>query len=217
MRKEKIVYFDLLRILATFAVIVIHVCAEGWYLDTNTLSWEIFNFFDGISRWAVPIFCMISGALFLDVDKKINTKSLYTKNILRIVTSFIFWSVIYAVLSAFIKNEWNIVEIATEILKGHYHMWFLFMIVGFYIAVPIIRKITENKNVAIYFILVSFVATFLIPQLLNFRPFSYAGSIVEKMKFKITMGYTPYFIMGLYIHKYGVSKKLKKEYMCLAF
>ena len=129
---------------------------------------------------------------------------------MRIVTSFIFWSVIYAVLSAFIKNEWNIVEIATEILKGHYHMWFLFMIVGFYIVVPIIRKITEDKNVAKYFIIVSFVATFLISQLLNFSPFSYAEKIVEQVNFEITMGYTPYFVMGLYIHKYGVSKKIEK-------
>lgn len=211
LKKERIVYFDLLRILATFAVVVIHVSAKGMYnVDVHNVDWDINNIFDSLSRWSVPIFCMISGALFLDVDNKISTKSLYTKNILRICTAFLFWSFGYAIASAFVKSNWSIIEIVKDTITGHYHMWFLFMIIGFYIAVPILRKITEDKSTAKYFIIVSLFATFLIPQILSFDVFSKGSKIVNEFYFEITLGYIPYFVMGHYIHKYGVSKKLQK-------
>ena len=65
--KERIIYFDYLRVLATMAVIFLHVAAQNWYnTDINTLNWHVFNIYDSIVRWGVPIFIMISGALFLE-------------------------------------------------------------------------------------------------------------------------------------------------------
>lgn len=193
------------------AVIIIHVGGKGWHNgDVYTADWDINNIFASLLRWAVPIFCMISGALFLDNEKNINIKDLYRKNILRIATAFLCWSSIYAMASAFIKSDWNVIEIAKDIISGHYHMWFSFMIAGFYIVVPIVRKITEDKKITEYFIIISIITTFLITQLLSFEVLSEGSKIIDKFKFEITLGYTPYFIIGYYIHKYGVSKKLQR-------
>ena len=71
MKKKNILYLDVLRIIATFAVIAIHVVTLYWNdYDVSTYEWGAFNVFDSISRWAVPIFCMISGYLFLNNEKK---------------------------------------------------------------------------------------------------------------------------------------------------
>ena len=62
---KRVLYYDLLRIIAIFGVIMIHVTAEHWnsYIDNN---WLLNNFMNGIVHsWAVPIFVMISGALLL--------------------------------------------------------------------------------------------------------------------------------------------------------
>ena len=109
--KNRIIYLDILRILATFAVIIIHVCSQNWNkVAPSSYEWNVFNFFSGISRWAVPIFVMISGTLFLDNRRNINIKKLYTKNILRIITAFIFWSLFYTIITNdfFEKDRGNI-------------------------------------------------------------------------------------------------------------
>jgi len=64
-KKNYMVWIDLLRIVATFATIVIHVSEENYQ---NTISnpkwWNVFNIYDSIGRCSVPIFVMISGTLF---------------------------------------------------------------------------------------------------------------------------------------------------------
>lgn len=71
---RRVIYFDVLRVLATFAVIVLHLSAQHW-ADTDVFSnaWLAFNLYGGIVRWSVPIFVMISGALFLGRDTDIHT------------------------------------------------------------------------------------------------------------------------------------------------
>ena len=53
---QRIAYFDVLRILATFAVIVLHLSAQHW-ADTDVYSraWQAFNLYDSAVRWAVSL------------------------------------------------------------------------------------------------------------------------------------------------------------------
>ena len=89
---QRIAYFDVLRILATFAVIVLHLSAQHW-ADTDVYSraWQAFNLYDSAVRWAVPVFVMISGALFLS-GSQAASRHILKKNVSRLVTAFIFWS-----------------------------------------------------------------------------------------------------------------------------
>lgn len=76
MEKRRTVYFDCLRVLATLGVIIIHVTSFNWgKVSVSSFDWQVLNFYNGIVRFAVPCFVMISGALFLerDVDYKKNT------------------------------------------------------------------------------------------------------------------------------------------------
>ena len=100
MKEQRIVYFDYLRIIAIFAVVVLHFAAQNWdNIDVSSFEWQVFNLYDAVAAWGVPVFVMISGALFL--GKELTLKKLYGKYILRIVTAFFFWSVLYALWSNF--------------------------------------------------------------------------------------------------------------------
>ncbi len=67
--QNRTIYFDYLRVFATAAVILLHVAAFNWLsTDVNGYDWKVFNFYDSIVRWGVPVFVMISGALFLGRD-----------------------------------------------------------------------------------------------------------------------------------------------------
>ena len=62
-------YFDWIRIFVCFAVVMLHVSAT-WFLnrDISSTPWCISVIYNSATRWAVPIFVMISGALFLNAD-----------------------------------------------------------------------------------------------------------------------------------------------------
>lgn len=209
MQKKKIIYLDILRILASIAVITIHVAAQNWNVfAVNTFEWGSFNFFNSMSRWAVPVFCMISGALFLDCDRKVKIQKLYSKNIVRMAISFLVWSVFYLFLIHDVKTM-SITEIIKTVCLGNYHMWYIFLIIGFYILVPILRKISSTKESTLYFILVGIVVTFVIPTLLLIPQLSWAKKALNQAFLNLPLGYTPYFFIGHYLVKYGITKKTK--------
>lgn len=216
MKTKYVAYFDWLRILATIAVIMLHVSAQNWgKVELTSFEWSVFNWFDSACRWSVPIFVMISGALFLDAGKKIEPKKFIKNNCGRIIYAFIFWSGFYAVDALFLGTD---IKTATlNFIKGYYHMWFLFMIVGLYIITPILRELTKKKEIVEYFLVVGFVFTFLIPRLfvgikcLNFPNVTVIVEAFDKaysnMNFHVTLGYTYYYVLGYYLHNFYEEKK----------
>ena len=170
--------------------------------------------YDGATRFAVPVFVMISGAVFLGRD--IDTKKIYTKYILRIVTAFIFWSFIYAVVT---DPTANIKGMVVNVLYGHYHMWFLYMIIGLYILVPILRKVVETKEVAKYFLGLTIVFAVLIPQMVELtdilpQPIQLLGEITDtvvgKLRVNLFAGFVGYFVAGYYLNNIDISPKRRR-------
>ena len=77
-KSNRVVCLDCLRVIASFAVVLIHVSA--WFaLNRPLVGVNCYNILGDMVRWCVPIFVMISGALFLDSKKDI--KEIYQKNI----------------------------------------------------------------------------------------------------------------------------------------
>ena len=98
MNSNRIVYCDVLKILASIAVVLIHVCSNWWYaLDVKSKSWMVINIFDSLCRWAVPVFLMLSGATLMDYRKHYDTKTFLKKRVLRTVIPFLFWSIVVLV------------------------------------------------------------------------------------------------------------------------
>ena len=210
-QRDRIVYFDYLRVFATFAVIILHIAASNWYTtDVNGLQWQTFNFYDGIVRWGVPIFVMISGTLFL--NKEIPLKKIYSKYISRLAISFIVWSTIY---SLFIDGSIN--HRILSVFQGHYHMWFILMIIGIYMCIPFIKPITQNNNIIKYFLLLSFIFAFAIPEIITLtgdfgnifliKAVNTINENVVNMNLHIVLGYISYFILGYYLNNKKINKK----------
>lgn len=209
----RIVYYDFLRIIAICAVVVIHVSAKNFSVPkVDTLEWQVFNLYDSIVRWGVPVFVMISGALFLEGEHRI--EKLYRKNIARILVAFIFWSMLYAVKDMiFTDCRWK--DTLKQFLLGHYHMWFLFMIVGLYMIVPLVKPIVKSMELTKYFLLLSFAFTFVIPQTVKLVSLkhpsiaSLANGMLGKVSFHFTLGYVSLFVCGYYLNKVDLGKRMK--------
>lgn len=224
---SRIIYLDILRIIATIAVIFTHVSAMHLEdLSCNSTDWQIHNLYASLSRWSVPIFLMISGALFLNHDKNVKISILYKKNILRIMTALIVWSFIYAFFQYLtIERYHNPSSIIGLTIIGHYHLWFLYLILGIYISLPVLVKISENKNVLHYFMLASFIFTFILPLItetgknilpqqawdsFNAHPY-FLEAINHNYNFfcpHIFIGYVFYFMFGHYLNIKEINTRL---------
>lgn len=208
--KTRLAYYDYLRVAAIFGVIMIHVSAQNWQnSNVNSIEWQFFNIYDSMMRWAVPVFVMISGSLFL--NREYNIKTIYKKNIFRLITAFFFWSIIYAVLG---KQQ-----VLFNAIRGHYHMWFIPMIIGLYMCIPIIHKIIESKDIAKYFMFLSFIVTFMLPQIVRMSN-DFGGEFLKviisafnvdysNMNLFLVQGYTFYFMLGYFLNQIEFNKKCR--------
>ena len=197
--KERIVYLDILRVICGFFVIVLHVSSQNWSsVDVNSFTWDVFNFFESLTRFTVPVFVMISGSLFLNNSMNITVKNLYKKNILRLVTAYIGWSFIYAVCLHI--GSWNgIRSFVVDVINGYYHMWFVPMMIGLYILVPVLRMITADKKVMQYFIVISVFFCFFVPVMLKLPILSKFNFFYENMNLYFQLGYVSYFVLGSFL------------------
>ncbi|MCM1182317.1 MAG: acyltransferase family protein [Roseburia sp.] len=182
----------MLRIFATVGVICIHA--------------GIGNFF----TWANAVFVMISGALWLEKEE-INLKILYTKNILRIVTAFVFWSAFYAFFHSVVLPKMTGEyptgkEMLVMLIQGRYHLWFCYLIVGIYIGLPFWKKIAENEMLLRYFLIVAFVFSFLIPCIQNISKLEWTTAITQIIHWDWAE-YVFYFMSGYFLQKHHEMRK----------
>lgn len=210
---SRTVYLDYLRVFATFAVMILHLSAQKWYVaDVNSLDWKTFNFFNSMVRWSVPVFVMISGALFLEKD--IPVKKIFSKYVARLLIAFLFWSAVYA---CFEKGDTGdtLAHILT-LLRGHYHMWFILMIGGLYISLPLLKAMIGRAERLKYYLLLAFLFAFVQPEMLNLAG-NFAPETIKRlvqtlyanandMNMHLVLGYTGYFILGYYLNKAKLNR-----------
>jgi surface polysaccharide O-acyltransferase-like enzyme len=222
MDNERIVWGDLLKIFAIFAVIILHLAASNWEEQpVNTFEWNVFNFYDASVRWCVPIFVMLSGMVFLNPSKNITRVSIFKKYLFRILCSLFFWGVFYGLLSLTKKIIFGeimfsleqIILIIGKLVFGPpwYHLWFLYLIIGLYLLTPLIRIfiINSNKKDIEYSLILFLIFGTIIP-LFN----SYSSNSIY-MKIPETGGYVGYYIAGYYFSKYNLSKSYKSGFYVL--
>jgi surface polysaccharide O-acyltransferase-like enzyme len=146
-------WIDNSRIAAIFAVVLLHVSAN--VLSVNPVgsdNWWVGAFFNSVTRWGVPVFAMLSGALLLGAGKREDSAAFYRKRAARILLPLLFWSVFYLLWQAFrtvLKNapvDWAAMGWSLVLGQPYYHLWFLYMLVGFYLLVPFLRMIFEQAT-----------------------------------------------------------------------
>lgn len=191
---------DIMRILAIIGVITIH--SLGKWADIKTIS-VIWNY----STYAVPLFVMISGAVWLEKEREISIKKIWTKNIFHIVIAFSFWSVVYACI--YHSDLVSIKDFIWRCIIGNYHLWYCYMIIGIYILLPIIMLIKKNDELYRYLIILVFCCTIALPALAEFQTTSSIQHILDLLALSIGNEYLFYFLIGNMLYEKECSKYIK--------
>lgn len=204
---------DILRIIASFMVVLIHVSAI--YVSTNidkyNYNFKVGNFFDSISRISVPLFVMVSGAFIIDNEKNKNFKYFIRKTFKKIIVPTLIWSIIYVIYSIILQifsfngKNTNYTLPFIQWINGepYYHMWYMYMLIGLYFVTPFIIEIKDKigkvnfKILSIIFLIIGFITSFI-------------GDLPWLIKF---ISYLGYFCLGYIIKKYYNKRFSYKIYL----
>ena len=185
---------------------MIHTISTQWYkLDTHTTQWQILNIMDSLCRWCVPIFVMVTGMLLLNPEKEISISTIFKKYIKRIAILFLFWSITFTLLDQINATEKLTFETFIEkTIEGHYHLWYLYMLMGLYLITPIIKTFIQDKNKKLieYFLILWFIFQGIFHVITVFKPFVKFQPMVSNFNMTLAMGYVGYYILGYYLNKY---------------
>ena len=202
--------FDWLRAIAIIAVVVLHCAAATWYATPpESWDWQQLNAIDSLVRFSVPIFFMVSGALFLDPARIVTVRSILTKSLPRILIPFAAWSALYATLATFgPEGDHSLSGFVLKLVLGHYHLWFLIALAGLYLATPILKPLTAERRTLWYFAALAGVFASALP-LATSAPVV-GGVLVQLLdtaQLHIVLGYAVYFVLGHLIFSASISRR----------
>lgn len=152
--KNRIVFLDYLRAFMPLIIIAVHVMESAdWKMDFGSSSYFWLSAIMRVCRIGMPMFCMISGALFLDPHKKFDTKKHFTKTIPRILLIYLFWSPLYALVLALLSPggaQERLMTFWDNAFTGYWHLWYLEMMICAYLLVPLMRAMTKRMDLLRY-------------------------------------------------------------------
>lgn len=196
---NRMYWADACSVVAIFCVVLIHSSSEVFYSYGKISNgyWLSANILDSLARVAVPLFVMISGALLMKSGdmSSINFK-IIGRRIVRVLVPLIVWSMVYLWWVDFNtpNKTINPVEWLQKFLSQPvmYHLWFVYMIIGLYIMLPIMQVIfhaCENNEHFKWYLFVVW-ATFNSLNVYIPMPF------IVPMQITMVIGYGGYFILG---------------------
>ena len=153
MEDKRLVSIDWIRFIACFMVMLVH-SIEPFYLGGD--GTYIYRFRDAVwvtalgsaLRSCVPLFVVISGYLLLPV--KGPSVTFYKKRFLRVAVPLIVWLLLYAIVPQYGSSfSWeavtrNLTRCIFNFPEAAGHLWFVFMILGVYLIMPVISPWLEK-------------------------------------------------------------------------
>lgn len=214
---SKILYIEILRIVACSMVIFIHTNDNGFNLFTqynlyNYKFW-LYLFISTSSCYAISIFFAISGALLFSKEESIKKNC---KRILKYILLLIIFSIINYIFNIIIHNEnFEFKTLCSGIYVGNLNnqLWFLYAYIAFLIMLPFLRSLAKNLSNKYYYYLfllaIIFQGIFPICQYLLFR-----GNYIINPDFTNRLvlfdSMIIYPLLGYFIHNRISSNDLKK-------
>lgn len=208
--KSRIMYLDLLRAMAAIAVVFYH-CGKTGIIEQLLLVFL---------NWCVPIFLMITGAVFFLKKDEIKLTQMIRGPVIHILSILAVWGMIYNIISLIIMegpHVWIVIEAMQMVLVADtrfcYQFWYLYMLVGLYIAIPILKPWADrnmigdkpNRECIMLFGFVFLVSIF-IPTLMQIL--GYNGT-VWKNGFVMYSAYAYYMMCGYGVFRWGLGRNLR--------
>ena len=155
MDKNRLIYIDLLRIIAAFFVIFNHTGNYGFSLftsyDPSGFRYWFYLFFSVLCKVSVPLFFTLSGALLLKRQDEGFRK--YASRFLRILIALFLFSVLsYIQQIAMGEETFNVLRFFQVLIQKNWMnvYWYLYTYLGFLLILPLLQKFAHALSDKLY-------------------------------------------------------------------
>ena len=125
---------DCAKCLAIFCVLLIHAASDvlrGGPI--SSVRWLSGLFWGSVSRGAVPLFLLCSGALLLDAERTISARHIWRRNIPHMLLALFFWAAVYKAIGLLTAGQTD-----AAALRGALRDWLLWRHEGHLYYLPVI-------------------------------------------------------------------------------
>lgn len=212
MKQRRILYIDVIKIIACFLVIVNHTNSRIFLSGSPSATWIASLTYFFISKPAVPLFILTSGAMVLNKDY--SYKDVFLK-ILRVIAVLFVFSLLYYFV--FQETNWTtfksfLVHLPTTPITNAY--WYLYLYLGLWILFPILNKLAGGMDKKTFWYLTSLTLILgMAPIVLHYVP---AIDLDDKLQSINIAAYVVTFLAGFYLH-HQCQLKTKKSVVISAF
>ncbi|MGB8225670.1 MAG: acyltransferase family protein [Sedimentisphaerales bacterium] len=132
--------------IAILAIIALHSVAGKMSIPKpEDPMWVIAVFINTFTRFAVPVFFMISGALILSAAETSNVTAFYKKTAFKLLLPVLIWEILYRLFFGYIYKVPAVYSIFSSNLGG-LHLWFIWTLLGFYLIGPFLAIMVQNAD-----------------------------------------------------------------------
>ena len=191
--KKRIIYLDYLRVLAILGVLINHISATWGHMAFNGNVALVYN---SLGKIGVPVFLMLTGVLLL--NNKLPISSFIKRRYPRVLIPFIFWIALFIIYDFFVlRPELFNGNIINQILLCFFtYRWYVWMILGVYLIIPIFAAFIKNSKLegVKYFLIIWYITTalFTLSILFDFQ--------MKFLDLVIFSGPIGYLMLGYYLH-----------------
>jgi surface polysaccharide O-acyltransferase-like enzyme len=206
---------DLARVIAIFGVVAIHIGSPFLvHLDPrHPGAWWVGNVDFALTRWTVPVFVMISGALAIDGQQR-SLRGYYGRRLPRIVVPLVAWSLVYWAFRIVHDGEaasaaWFVKSVLTATTYGH--LYFLAAILGLAVITPVLAAFWNGATRGEQLV-ITFVALGLSLAIRGLQEFQMMGSVTLLDWWLPFLGY---YLGGAFLRDVELSSRRRLEVAAL--
>lgn len=190
----------LMRVLASFAVVLLHLSAR-W--SAASVCWG------SLARFSVPVFLIISGYYMLGREYAI---SRLWKKALGLLGQMVIWSAAYYLFGLLRGTlHWSgLKELLRYLLTMPVHLWYLYAAAALYVLTPIIYVFVQHASQRLYQYALG--VTFFLGSVVTIAIRAGWWPLLEtivngKMHLPYTVGFLFLYLLGGYFRRYSLSQR----------
>lgn len=210
--KYRILYIDILNVLACFGVVVMHSSGEMFSFSPSK-TWWIATILQALTHFAIPMFFMIAGATLLDYRKRYTTAEYFKNRFKRIAIPFLVWTILYALWNQYYMGahfDWNVISVANLFLNNEATniFWYFYAAFTIYLIIPILSLIDfeKHRKALLYLLVILFCYNQILPIIRTFTPLRITGFLDFPLS---SRSYIDYVLLGYFLKDLKITGKVK--------
>lgn len=213
---------DCAKCLAIFCALLIHAASDvlrGGPI--SSIRWLSGLFWGSVSRGAVPLFLLCSGALLLDAERTISARHIWRRNIPHMLLALFFWAAVYKAIGLLTAGQTDAAALRGAVrdwlLWQHEgHLYYLPVILLVYAALPLTRTFTAHADAKTmrYFLAFWFAFGVLLPTFRQLGLLQDFGGIVRQWPLPMAWSAIGCTVLGDALRRRPAHRALRRAAVC---